>query len=575
MLTLLVALLRISAQAQTPDAARALAAAQQKATVEGDLKAAIAQYNAIATKYAKTDRAAVATALIRMAEAYEKLGDAQARAVWERVLREFGDQKDAVAIARAKLESGVARETTVKIWSGDPLFIGQFWHPSPDGRYLVGRPQRDMTTNPGLFLHDIPSNTNRRLTRGAAFHAHFTPDSRRVVFEWTPPEASLRSEGVREIRTVNVDGTGERTIFRGSPYRELEVSAVSADGRTAAVGFHRTDGTWQVGLVSLTTGEVSILKNNEWRDTYAGNFSPDGRWLVYWAQGEKGILDDPREAPQGGIYALATDGSAEHPLVPARVAGRAPHFTPDGSRVVFTSHTPGRNDLWSVRVADGKPVGAQEMVSARGGLQSFMGFSRDGSLYFTETSVHVTVSVADVDPVTRKAQGALRDVSSAYRDGTVSAPAWSPDGKVLAYQWAASDVSDIKIVLQRFDGAPERELWFPRQVALRGWSGDGRLLIAYGTEMKLRDVDTGREEPFLDTKQGALAEINAIGQATRAEMYAKGILFVETEGPGGTRGELLGAAVHPDGRQIAIARRVITRSVGVTRNLFSQRASAR
>ena len=546
----------------TPEAQ--LGAIIRQAEVELDFEGAIPRYTKFIAENGKNAQLA-AKALYHLGLAYEKVGSSEARITFERVVKQFATQKEA-ALARVKLESGVARETTVKIWSGDPRFIDGFWHPSPDGRYLVGQPMREIRTNPGLFLHDIPSNTDRRLTSGAAFHAHFTPDSRRVVFQWSPPETSLLNEGVREIRIINVDGTGERTIFRGSPYKELEVSAVSADGKAAAVGFHRTDGTWQVGLVSLASGNVTILKNNEWRDTYVGNFSPDGRWLVYWMQAV-------RDTPGGGVYAMATDGSTEHPLITGRVVGRAPRFTPDGSRVVFTSQTPGSNDLWSIRFADGKPVGAQEIVSARGGFQSLIGFSRDGSLYFTETSVHVTVSVADVDPVTRKAQGALREVSSAYREGTVSAPAWSPDGKVLAYQWAASDTSDVKIVLHRFDGAPDRELSFPNGVELRGWSGDGKLLIASGKEVKRRDVDTGQEEPFPDAKQATVAELNAIGQAASAEMYARGIRFDETEGANGRRGELLGAARHPDGRQIAIARRVITRSVGVTRNLFSQRSS--
>jgi Tol biopolymer transport system component len=273
------------------------------------------------------------------------------------------------------------------------------------------------------------------------------------------------------------------------------------------------------------------------------------------------------------VYALATDGSAPPQTLISGASDSTPHFTPDGSRVVFVSRTQNGKDLWSIRVTGGRPVGDQERVTANRGVIGMMGFSRDGSLYFTETSVHATVSIADLNPVTRKAQGALREVSSAYREGTVSVPAWSPDGKVLAYQWAASDISDVKIILHRFDGAPDRELSLPRHVALRGWSGDGRLLIASGTEVKLRDVDTGREEPFLDAKQATLAELNAVGQAAAAEMYARGIRFDETGDIDGTGEELLGAALHPDGRQIAIARRVITKSVGVTRNLFSQRSS--
>src|SRR5258706_9736064 len=77
-----------------------LQAAINKETVEGDLKGAIEQYKKIAQG---SDRAVAAKALVRMGECYEKLGDAEARKAYERVVRDFGDQKEAAEAARAKL----------------------------------------------------------------------------------------------------------------------------------------------------------------------------------------------------------------------------------------------------------------------------------------------------------------------------------------------------------------------------------------------------------------------------------------------------------------------------------------
>ena len=79
-----------------------LQAAIRTETVDGDLKAAIKQYDAIVAKY-KDDRAVAATALIRMAECYRKQGDAESRKIYERVLRDYPDQKEAVSVARARL----------------------------------------------------------------------------------------------------------------------------------------------------------------------------------------------------------------------------------------------------------------------------------------------------------------------------------------------------------------------------------------------------------------------------------------------------------------------------------------
>jgi predicted lipid-binding transport protein (Tim44 family) len=57
-------------------AATMIEAARKTAVVDGDLDGAIKQYQAIVETYAKTDRAAAATALVRMAADYQKLGRA-------------------------------------------------------------------------------------------------------------------------------------------------------------------------------------------------------------------------------------------------------------------------------------------------------------------------------------------------------------------------------------------------------------------------------------------------------------------------------------------------------------------
>src|SRR5690349_18706522 len=69
----------------------ALRAAMETETVRGDLKGAIEQYKRIAQG---NDRASAAKALVRMGECYTKLGDAEARNIYQRVLREYSDQID-------------------------------------------------------------------------------------------------------------------------------------------------------------------------------------------------------------------------------------------------------------------------------------------------------------------------------------------------------------------------------------------------------------------------------------------------------------------------------------------------
>src|SRR5512135_430773 len=92
-------------QARDNRAEVALQAAIKIETIDGDLKAAIDAYKNVAATYG-SNRAVAAKALVRMGQCYEKLGAAQAkeaRAVYGRVVRDYGDQAEIVAQARARL----------------------------------------------------------------------------------------------------------------------------------------------------------------------------------------------------------------------------------------------------------------------------------------------------------------------------------------------------------------------------------------------------------------------------------------------------------------------------------------
>jgi tetratricopeptide (TPR) repeat protein len=86
----------------------ALRAAMEKETVKGDLKGAIDQYKKLAQG---KDRAVAAKALVRMGQCYEKLGDAEARKAYERVVREYADHGGGQAPDHA--DSGTGRRSRI------------------------------------------------------------------------------------------------------------------------------------------------------------------------------------------------------------------------------------------------------------------------------------------------------------------------------------------------------------------------------------------------------------------------------------------------------------------------------
>src|SRR5687767_15271011 len=101
---ILTCLLMASAlTAQKPEAAESLLqTAIKKEVVDGNLAGAIEGYRK-ALAAAKGNRAVAAKALVHMAECYQKMGDAEARKIFEQVVRDYADQKEAVATARARL----------------------------------------------------------------------------------------------------------------------------------------------------------------------------------------------------------------------------------------------------------------------------------------------------------------------------------------------------------------------------------------------------------------------------------------------------------------------------------------
>src|SRR5687768_6168609 len=104
---------------------------------EGKLDEAMQLYRRAAEGAGK-DRALAARALVQLAACYEKLGNAESLKIYERVLREYADQKDAIAVARERLgatEFGAGRPgiATRRIWANAAM--SYLSPPSLDGRY--------------------------------------------------------------------------------------------------------------------------------------------------------------------------------------------------------------------------------------------------------------------------------------------------------------------------------------------------------------------------------------------------------------------------------------------------------
>ena len=230
------------------------------------------QYDTIVAKY-KDDRAVAATALIRMAECYRKQGDAESRKIYERVVRDFADQKEALSVARAQLGHDESAQragamSSRQVWTL-PLYRSHIDATvSHDGRYIPYTDWAVPRGNGELFLHDVATGADRQITNEVqeyiqeyAWEVTFSPDDTRLAYAWFNKDHF-------ELRIIGLQTPGAsppRVLFSNSEVPRIFPQDWSVDGKWLAVQLTRKDKTTAdrsgSGQRRFTTGlEVSRLR---------------------------------------------------------------------------------------------------------------------------------------------------------------------------------------------------------------------------------------------------------------------------------------------------------------------------
>ena len=218
-----------------------------KERAEGNLDEAILLYQRIAQEFAG-DRALAAKALVQMGQCYEKLGKAEARKVYERVLRDYADQQEQVAAARTRLAALEEPSTP-----GEPsgLVVRQVWDRpatavSPDGRYLV------FLRQDSLRVHDLRTGGEHVLPAGSGMISGspvISPDGEFVTYvSWRDQKA--------ELSTARLDGSSARVLVRSDEIPWLEPFDWSPDAKQILAVVSRQDRTNQIALISVADGDL-------------------------------------------------------------------------------------------------------------------------------------------------------------------------------------------------------------------------------------------------------------------------------------------------------------------------------
>lgn len=410
-----------------------------KERTDGDYAGAIKIYQSIVQKFSN-DRKLVAKTLYQIGQAYEKLGNAEAKKTYQRITSEFNDQKDIVADASRRLAAMnqpavVGNGGPRTVFGGDAVDRGSSI--SPDGRWMAMADWE--TAGGGLVIRDMSSGQLRLLQMGDCNNPRrncafgempvFSPDMKWIAYTWYNEEF----DGHGQLRIIaNEAGAKPRVLARNLEYDGIWPHAWSPDGKSILVATRQhVEKTWQMGWVSVSDGSLKVLRSLDWRivnNSAKFSISPDGRYVTYAAltKNPQRVLDPASpEAAERHIYVLAADGSSEAEVVKTATTNQFPVWAADGEHIVFTSTLSGKTDLWSVPVGNGKSTGSPSMLQRDLGDILPLGSTRSGAYYYVRFKEGVNeISIAEFGPAS---QSRIVDTFLGMN------PTWSPDGKSLAF----------------------------------------------------------------------------------------------------------------------------------------------
>lgn len=389
---------------------------------------------------------------------------------------------DRLARGRLQVNPSVSGITARQLWTGlrtDPL--GSV---TPDGRMVSFA---DWETG-DLALRDLAAQRTHRLTNKGSWaesgewaeSSVVSPDGSQIAYAW------FNKDAFYELRLLRIrDGQAlapPRVLFRDPNVYWIRPDAWTPDGRHVLALFSHKDVTMRIVLVSVEDGSIRLLRSLGRRMIGKMTLSPDGAHVAFHALARE-------TAPEREIFVLPLSNppAEERPLFQDPADDHSPIWMPDGKQVLFASRRTGTTALWTVSVAGGgQPGGALRLVRSDIGHFQPLGFTRDGRLYYSLHMETEEVHTAEWDPATGKVVKPPEVVSGRFA-GANSRPAWSPDGRMLA--WCSLRGGLPVIVIRSVATGEERTLDLPRHLAVLGslaWFPGGQFLLVAARDNQIR-----------------------------------------------------------------------------------------
>ena len=369
-------------------------------------------------------------------------------------------------------------------WTDDPAV-------SPDGKILAYTSDRSGEGNLDIWVQPIPDGSPVRLTRHAADDVEptFSADGSRIAFQ-----SSRLGGGVYVIPTLG----GEERLLAARGFSPR----FSPDGKWIAYGVVERGGG-RIYVAPAAGGPSTPVAPDFYR-TQGHVWSPDGRFLLFWAQR---LRDAP---PDNNVdwYVAAVPGGSPVPtrarslLLPEKFRAFQGLPFPDawaaaGNRILFHGSVGDASNIWQVAVApDTHQVsGTPQRVTFGTTDEAAPAVTADARLVFVSRTMGADIWSLPVDADRAKVEGPLKRVTQDAADDYD--PTMSDDGTTLAFR--SRRTGQFGVVL--------RKLGTGAETALTGTAEDHYPAVSRdGTKVAYSFAQNGKMPIFVVAASGGMPE---------------------------------------------------------------------
>jgi Tol biopolymer transport system component len=317
------------------------------------------------------------------------------------------------------------------------------------------------------WIESGPTQAPDRAVEAALLLVETTPQERDLRIPWRLPTMFTNRLAV-VAAAVLVVAAGAFTFSRLTTNTAPGASQSSAPIVTASPAPSPTGINPAAGYTNLP-GWIVFEHFGKQPDGSTATFNGDNRW----------------------IWLVHADGSGLHELAPNTTNGKvSPDISPDGKTVIFASWEPAAK-IYQVPIDGGAP--SLLNVACIATVECNLGdpaYSPDGKqVAFVKLEIghsgDVATTLASEIDIYDLASGQTRSIASTRTSNVLNQPAWSPDGRQIAYHLdtqagADQPITKIQIQVVNVDGTGLHGLPIPSGNNRAGdpdWSPDGSLIV--------------------------------------------------------------------------------------------------